>query len=568
MSGGLAALAADAYVYGYALVANVRRVGRFIREGTGPVPAAPFNRFTHATGLAGPGKKFASVNNDTVYSLAQVDLSNGPVRLGVPDTAGRYYVLQFVDAWTNNFAYVGRRATGTAARSFLLVPPGWRGAAPDGARAIEFPTVVGTIVGRWACDGPADLPAVHALQGALVLEPDAGMGLTKGIPSPSAVPDELAFFERLRAWMQAFPPSGADRAYQERFRPLALLDPASPYGDCPDRLAGALAEGAVTARQRIETAMEDGGQAPSVNGWLPMYHSFDYNLDYLGLGTLGGPEWRMTDRTASYLARALAARAGLWGNHGYEAAYAVTFADADGDRLDGRRRYTLRFPEPPPVDAFWSITMYDLPDFYLVGNPIGRYSIGDRTPGLRADRDGAVTIAIQHDRPADTANWLPAPAAPFRPVLRMYQPREPVLDGTYRVPSITKARRSAGSPQLGTERIRVSPVLLPRSPRDHPARRYLSTATGAKTATSATDQMRATARSCVPPVRAERTASTIGVMGWYLANGWSQPGIEPGGTYVLDRNARMNAIIDMPWAACALAENRPMTMNTTVNTSP
>ena len=98
-----------------------------------------------------------SINNDTIYSIAQVDVSGGPVLLRVPDTAGRYYVLQFVDAWTNNFAYMGRRATGTAAGSFLLVPPGWTEQAPNGTRVIEFPTTVATIVGRWACHGPADL---------------------------------------------------------------------------------------------------------------------------------------------------------------------------------------------------------------------------------------------------------------------------------------------------------------------------------------------------------------------------------------------------------------------------
>jgi hypothetical protein len=139
------------------------------------------------------------------------------------------------------------------------------------------------------------------------------------------------------------------------------------------------------------------------------------------------------------LAGALAARGGLWGNHGYEAAYPMTYTDADGDDLDGRNSYTLRFDQPPPVDAFWSITMYDLPDFYLVANPIDRYSIGDRTPGLSRGSDGSITITIQSDEPADISNWLPAPAAPFRPIMRLYQPRASVLDGTYQIPPIRKS---------------------------------------------------------------------------------------------------------------------------------
>jgi hypothetical protein len=439
MSDDLAALAAEAYSYGFALVFDLQQVNRVVREGLGSVAPAPFNSFSHASKLAGPDDRFVSINNDTIYSIAPVDVSGGPVLLRMPDTAGRYYVLQFVDAWTNNFAYVGRRATGTAAGSFLLVPPGWPGEAPDGMRAIQFPTDVGMIVGRWACDGLADLDAVRALQRGLTLEPYATPAPRTGIPEPAAVPAELAFFEQLRTWTQAFPPSAPDQAYQQRFAPLGLLGPATPYADCPPDLARALTAGMADAKQKMETTLQTAGLAPVVNGWTLTFHMFDYNLDHLGPGTINDPAWQMPDRHASYLARALAARGGLWGNHGYEAAYPMTYTDADGDQLDGRNHYTLTFAEDPPVDAFWSITMYDLPDFYLVANPIGRYSIGDRTPGLRRAPDGSLTIVIQHEQPADTSNWLPAPAAPFRPVMRLYQPQAAVLDGSYKIPPITKA---------------------------------------------------------------------------------------------------------------------------------
>ena len=439
MTGDLAALAADAYVYGFPLVFDVQEVGSFLREGMGSVAPAPFNSFSHASKLAGPEERFVSINNDTIYSIAQVDVSGGPVLLQVPDTAGRYYVLQFIDAWTNNFAYAGRRATGTAAGSFLLTPPGWKSEAPQGAQVIEFPTTVGTVLGRWACDGPADLDAIRSLQAGLTLEPYGTAAPPAGIPAPAEVTAELAFFEQMRVWMQAFPPSGPDQAYQQGFAPLGLLDPASPYPDCPPELAKALTAGAGAAKQTIEAALTAGGLAPVVNGWTLTFHMFDYNLDHLGPGTIDDPAWKMADRHASYLPRALAARGGLWGNHGYEAAYPMTYTDADGDQLNGSSRYTLTFAQDPPVDAFWSITMYDLPGFYLVANPIGRYSIGDRTPGLRRGADGSLTIVIQHDQPADTSNWLPAPAAPFRPLLRLYQPQAAVLDGTYKIPPITKA---------------------------------------------------------------------------------------------------------------------------------
>ena len=437
MSDELAALAAEAYIYGFPLLFDLQAVSGNVDMGL--IARAPFNSFSHASKLAGPEDRFVSINNDTLYSIAQADVSGGPLLLRVPDTGGRYYVLQFVDAWTNNFAYVGRRATGTAAGSFLLTRPGWQGETPGGARVIEFPTDVGTIVGRWACDGPADLDAVQTLQSQLSLEPYGPPAPLKGIPGPAAVPAELVFFEQMRSWMQAFPPSGPDQAYQQRFAALGLLDSASPYPDCPPELAKALTAGAGAATQTMETALKEGGLAPVVNGWTQTFHMFDYNLDHLGPGTIDNPAWKMADRHASYLVRALAARGGLWGNHGYEAAYPMTYTDADGDQLNGYNRYKLTFAQDPPVDAFWSITMYDLPDFYLVANPIGRYSIGDRTPGLRRDSDGSLTIVIQHEKPADTSNWLPAPAAPFRPLLRLYQPQAAILDGTYEIPAITKA---------------------------------------------------------------------------------------------------------------------------------
>jgi hypothetical protein len=139
--------------------------------------------------------------------------------------------------------------------------------------------------------------------------------------------------------------------------------------------------------------------------------------------------------------RAAAARGGLLGNHGYEAAYAQIYVDADDRPLDGAHRYELRFTKTPPCSAFWSVTMYDAQDFFLVANPIDRYSIGDRTPGLRFADDGSLTIALQTDEPAEPerrANWLPTPAGAFRPLLRMYEPDDAVFDGSYELPAIVR----------------------------------------------------------------------------------------------------------------------------------
>jgi hypothetical protein len=183
-----------------------------------------------------------------------------------------------------------------------------------------------------------------------------------------------------------------------------------------------------------------GAGRQAVNGWNSAMHAFDYNLDHLGPGTLDSPDWKIEDRVQAYATRAAAARGGLWGNHGYEATYAMAWTDADGDPLDGANRYELRLSPPPPVDAFWSLTMYDATDFYLVANAIDRYSIGDRTPGLATGADGSVTISVQRDEPDDDrrANWLPTPDGRFRPLMRMYQPRPEVLDGDYVLPAFTK----------------------------------------------------------------------------------------------------------------------------------
>ncbi|MFD4422998.1 DUF1254 domain-containing protein [Agromyces sp. NPDC058484] len=431
----------EAYVFGYPLVYGVSSVRAIAARGMGSLPAAPFNTFAHAARLATPDDPFVSVNNDTLYSIAQLDLSGGPLLLHVPDTEGAYYVLQFVDAWTNNFAYVGRRATGTSEGTFLIAPPGWPGDAPEGARIIESPTDIATIVGRLAVDGDDDLPRVRALQSQFTLTPLEGNGPLRGIPQPSSeIPEHLQFWEMLRLWSQRFPPSAADVAYLRRFSDTGLTDHGNPFGLVSRELEEHLAHASTEGRAHVEE-ISRGGASGVVNGWRGFPHGFDYNVDHLGLGTIDAPEWKIADRTESYVTRARSARNGLWGNHGYEAYYAEVFVDADGTQLNGANAYELHVAELPPADAFWSITMYSMPDYLLMPNVIDRYSIGDRTPGIVTGEDGSLVIRMQHERPDDetaAANWLPTPAGDFRPLLRIYQPRIEVLDGTYVMPAITK----------------------------------------------------------------------------------------------------------------------------------
>lgn len=332
----LTALAAEAFIYGYPLVFNLEEIDRVVKDGLGALPATTINEFGHATKLAGPEERFVSINNDTIYSVAIVDLGAGALRLEVPDTAGRYYVLQFVDAWTNNFAYVGHRATGTEAGAYLLVPPDWDGAEPTDATLIRFPTRIAVIVGRWAVDGAADMPAVRELQAKLSLTP-AG-GAQEGLPRPEpGAREDIAFFEKLRVWSQAFPPAQRDRDFQERFGPIGLLDAESPFTEPSERLADALRTGMQRGRQDLEASLRHGPN-PKQNGWDLTYHAFDYNLDYFEVGALDEPRWKLADPDGRYLLRAGAARGGLWGNHGFEAAYAMVYEDEDGQPLEGSMR--------------------------------------------------------------------------------------------------------------------------------------------------------------------------------------------------------------------------------------
>jgi hypothetical protein len=438
----LIAAAVKTYLYGYPLVYNLVETQRLL-DGTSPLlPGSQANRFSAARELLGPDATFVSPNNDTCYLMAGCDLRDGPLLLSVPDTDDRYYVLQFVDAWSENFAYIGRRATGTGAQTFVLAPAGYDGEIPDGATLVAVPTSIFAIVGRLQVDGVDDLPAVHALQDQFSLGPlhasSGGRG-QYGVPQVEVdVSDELLWWEQFRVSLAAFPPSSADAEFLDTAALLGLTGTSSPLVDADPDLAVALVEG----RRRGEATLEELSKTSlkMVDGWSSAMHAFDYNLDHQGIGTIDAPEWKIADRTTAYVTRAVAARLGLWGNHGYEARYDILWHDENGDELDGSHAYELTLDPPPEVDAFWSLTMYDEPEYYLVENEIDRYSIGDRTPGLELGANGSVTILMQHGTPPaeHVANWLPAPTGKFRPILRSYQPVGPMLTGEYVLPKVRK----------------------------------------------------------------------------------------------------------------------------------
>ena len=230
----------------------------------------------------------------------------------MPDTHDRYYCLQFVDAWSNNFAYIGRRATGTKEAQYLLTSHEYSGEIPDNMQVVHAPTGLFVIVGRLAVNGEADLPAVHALQDLFTLTP---LSVYEGGPAPvlvAGVPqadprvgEELKWWEEFRVALAAFPPPAADAPFLAVCKGLGLLTSESPYIDPNPELAKILVAGQNAAQEKIEELLQSA--AKPVNGWQNVLHIFDYNLDFFEIGALDEPEWKISDRKVAYVTRAIAA---------------------------------------------------------------------------------------------------------------------------------------------------------------------------------------------------------------------------------------------------------------------
>ncbi len=436
------AIAVQAVVYLYPLweMARMRAATATRRDARGRfVDADPgttkrwVNGFIHARRLLGAGgSKVVTPNHDTLYSNAWLDLSRGPVVIRVPDTGDRYYVLGLLDFWTNPFAHVGRRTTGTGAGTFLVTGPRWRGEVPAGMTRIASPTDAVWIIGRIMVEGPEDLPAVHGLQDGFAMAPldawrrgetEAPEVLDAGL-DPKAPRDAARFAEVVGRALRENPPPSDELALLADFARLGLDGGlAGDVRRLPAEFAAASIERALASVDALLDRPEGGGGEQRRGGWsAPMV-----------LGESFGRDWHRRAQVARRYIGALASA---------EAIYPMAHRDAGGRPLSGAHRYAIRFPAggEPPVDCFWSLTMYDGRDCMLVPNPIDRYRIGDRSRGLRRDPDGGLTIRIQHASPgdADEANWLPAPEGPFYLCLRAYQPRAELLDGRWRPPDIVR----------------------------------------------------------------------------------------------------------------------------------
>ncbi|MDF3888924.1 DUF1254 domain-containing protein [Cupriavidus basilensis] len=400
-----------------------------------PQPDAPvrwINHFIHTRQLLGSQhRQVVTPNNDTLYSNAWLDLSQGPLLLDVPDSADRYYVLGLLDFYTNPFGYIGTRTTGNGRGRFLLHGPRWHGDVPAGATAIACPTDAVWLLGRVLVDGEADLPAVHALQDQFRLSTLDGVPAARsfdvGMQPGEHLGDPRRYAEVVNQALRENPPPAAEAALVAGFAQSGI------GADC----GGSAPGDAVLAR--LGTAIKE--VLAELAAPLPSDLGGGWTLPVEIRESFG----------ARFAERALVARNYIGALGVEEAMYVMADRDSEGAPLDGRTGYELAFAADalPQVGAFWSLTMYDKTDCMLVDNALGRYSLGDRSPSLRYDADGSLRLHLSASPPADPAaraNWLPAPAGPFYVTLRLYVPQPAHLDKTFVYPPI---RPLAGAASVG-----------------------------------------------------------------------------------------------------------------------
>ncbi len=461
------AIAKEATIYGFPLVDNYRVQYSYFVDRGGAEYKAPWNTLVNNARVYTPDDKaIQTPNSDTPYSFLGADLRAEPLVLSVPAIdKDRYYSLQFVDMYTFDFAYVGSRATGNDAGSFLLAGPDWHGETPPGVKAvIRSETEFAFVLYRTQLFGPDDIENVKKIQAGYKAQP---LSQFLGKPAPPAPPaiefnkplspeaerTSPEFFAILNFVLRFCPPNPAETEIMARFAKLGI----GPHGTfdakalSPEMLK-AVGDGMADAWAQFKTYKEtelDTGKRTSADAF-------------------GTREFLNGD----YLARFSGAVLGIYGNSKDEAIYPLYFVDSAKKPLGGANRYELRFApgDLPPVNAFWSLTLYELPSSLLSANPLHRYLINSpMLPSLKRDDDGGVTLAIQHADPGagEHANWLPAPAGPFFVVLRLYWPKADALDGRWMAPPLVRVSDSDAAASVAA--IPVTPENFVRAESD----RYL-----------------------------------------------------------------------------------------------
>lgn len=430
-----------ALIFGLPIVMNYTVMYEFAINRNSGQFKAPFNTiWNDAQVFTWRDTAIPTPNSDTPYSLVWLDLRAEPMVISVPDVpAGRYFSVQVCDSNTYNVGYIGSRTTGQGAGSWIIAGPSWQGATPPGIKGvIRLTTQFGMTIFRTQLFGPDDMPNVVAVQRGYKVEPLSTFART---PAPPAAPEirwprvnaDLAkhhFFDYLAFALQFNAPQANEAAIRAQLATIGIDGRGTPMPQSfVDRME--LLAGAFEGERKVEAAVAAAGV--KMNGWsvtpIP-----------------GSPEAYNGD----WMLRSVAAKAGIYGNSTEEATYPFTRTTATGETLDGSKgRYTLTFAanQLPPVNAFWSVTMYHGGNQLLVQNPIDRYLINSpMLNGMKRNPDGGLTIHIQKDDPgADLRpNWLPAPDGPIYLVMRLYWPKTeapsllPIGRGQWQPPGIVK----------------------------------------------------------------------------------------------------------------------------------
>ncbi len=427
-----------AYLYFYPLITMdlTRKQLTNVAKADGGI-SAPMNTFANIPEYpTATMKVVVRPNFDTLYSSAWLDLTKEPMIVSVPDTRARYYLLPMLDMWTDVFASPGWRTTGTQAGDFAVVPPGWSGSIPANVVRIDAPTPYVWIIGRTKTDGPADYEAVHKIQAGFKITPISRFGQALqpvvGTVDPSVdmkTPPKTQvdtmpaakFFAYAAEILKVQPPHITDEPILAQMRRIGIergknfdidkLDPATKTAlESVPKDALALMAWKVASLARV------------VNGW-------SMNTDTMGVyGNY-------------YLKRAIVTQLGLGANLPEDAIYPINLADDTGKPLDGANRYVLHFESSaiPPVNAFWSVTLYDA-EGYQVPNSLNRFAVSSWMP-FKYDPDGSLDLYFQNESPGPDkeANWLPAPKGPFNLTMRLYAPKSDALTGKWNPPPVTKA---------------------------------------------------------------------------------------------------------------------------------
>lgn len=421
--------AREAYIYTYPMVKNYLTMYQYALEPGGSQYKGPLNTLVSIARVYTPeDTAIITPNSDTPYSFIVFDLRAEPVVVTMPKIEKeRYYSLQLIDLYTNNVDYPGTRVDGNDGGDFLITGPGWKGDIPKGVkRVIEMPTTLALGIVRTQLFSPEDLDKVKEVQAgykAQLLSAYAGTPVPDVPPSIDWLPisdDKMVSdYWSLAAFLLQFaPPYPGDEAQRENLGRLGIRDGAAwpAPGVSPDTIA-LMEEVAVSTEKEIRDTAARLTDSSKI---------------------FGTPEFMK----GQYMVRSAAAQGGIYGNTAQEALYVIYAFDAKQQFLNGRKgKYALTFtPDTlPPVDAFWSITMYDKPTQFLVANPIDRYLVNSpMLAGLEKNDKGEIVIYLQHESPGSEleSNWLPAPSDTFYAVMRLYLPKAEALDGRWTPPAI------------------------------------------------------------------------------------------------------------------------------------